>query len=255
MTSAPGAQSSPSALATPGRRATSSISASLERRGRAELARERVLRGDLDVDAAVDRALQLREAAADLVGQHVGAGDHRDAEQHRDRGQHGAQLALGRALAARARSRRVPSGGRGSASCEGRVRRSTMRPSARNSTESAIAAAPASWVTITIVWPNSSTARRSSSSTSRLAFESRLPVGSSANTTAGPRDQRARDRDALRLAAGELVGPVRRAGPRGRRSRSASRARRGRARRRRSGPAAGCSARRSGRAAGCSSGR
>ena len=43
----------------------------------------------------------------------------------------------------------------------------------------------ASWVTITIVWPNSSTARRSRASTSSLAWESRLPVGSSAKTTAG----------------------------------------------------------------------
>ena len=43
----------------------------------------------------------------------------------------------------------------------------------------------ASWVTITIVWPKSSTALRISSSISPPAFESRLPVGSSANTTAG----------------------------------------------------------------------
>ena len=40
-------------------------------------------------------------------------------------------------------------------------------------------------MTMTIVWPNSSTARRSSASTSRLEAESRLPVGSSAKTTAG----------------------------------------------------------------------
>src|SRR4051794_34726048 len=38
---------------------------------------------------------------------------------------------------------------------------------------------------MTTVWSNSSTARRSSCSTSSEAFESRLPVGSSANTTAG----------------------------------------------------------------------
>src|SRR3982751_5325322 len=35
------------------------------------------------------------------------------------------------------------------------------------------------------VWPNSSTARRRRSSTSPEDFESRLPVGSSAKTTAG----------------------------------------------------------------------
>ena len=40
-------------------------------------------------------------------------------------------------------------------------------------------------------------------------FESRLPVGSSANTTVGPGDERARDRDALLLAAGELGRAVR----------------------------------------------
>ena len=38
---------------------------------------------------------------------------------------------------------------------------------------------------MTIVWPNSSTARRRSASTSRPAAESRLPVGSSAKITAG----------------------------------------------------------------------
>ena len=38
---------------------------------------------------------------------------------------------------------------------------------------------------MTTVWPNSSTARRSSSSTSRDEPESRLPVGSSAKMTAG----------------------------------------------------------------------
>ena len=38
---------------------------------------------------------------------------------------------------------------------------------------------------MTTVWPNSSTAWRSSRRTSSLAFESRLPVGSSAKTTAG----------------------------------------------------------------------
>ena len=40
-------------------------------------------------------------------------------------------------------------------------------------------------------------------------LESRLPVGSSANTTAGLWHERAGDRDALLLAAGELRGAVR----------------------------------------------
>ena len=61
----------------------------------------------------------------------------------------------------------------------------TMRPSSRNSVRSAIAAARGSWVTITTVWPTSSTERRSRSRISALAEESRLPVGSSANSTLG----------------------------------------------------------------------
>ena len=60
-----------------------------------------------------------------------------------------------------------------------------MSPSARNSTRSAIAAACASWVTITVVWPSVSTESRSSVRISPLVVESRLPVGSSANITLG----------------------------------------------------------------------
>jgi hypothetical protein len=66
-----------------------------------------------------------------------------------------------------------------------------MRPSARYRTRSAIAAARDSCVTITIVWPSSSTEWRSSSRISAPVDESRLPVGSSANTTSG-RDTSAR---------------------------------------------------------------
>ena len=50
---------------------------------------------------------------------------------------------------------------------------------------SAKPAATGSWVTITIVWPNSSRAARSNSSTSCPLRESRLPVGSSAKTICG----------------------------------------------------------------------
>ena len=60
-----------------------------------------------------------------------------------------------------------------------------IRPSSRNSTRSLNPAAAASWVTITIVWPNSEVALRRNSSSSVPAFESRLPVGSSANTMSG----------------------------------------------------------------------
>ena len=61
----------------------------------------------------------------------------------------------------------------------------TSLPSRRVIRRSAWAAATGSWVTMITVWPNSSTAWRSRASTSALAFESRLPVGSSAKTTAG----------------------------------------------------------------------
>ena len=99
----------------------------------------------------------------------------------------------------------------------------TIRPSARKSTRCAIAAARASCVTMTMVWPYSSTDRRSSSRISWPVAESRLPVGSSAKRTVGPGDERAGDRDALLLAAGELRRPVREPVRRGRRPRRAAR--------------------------------
>src|SRR4051812_24712347 len=52
-------------------------------------------------------------------------------------------------------------------------------------TESACAAATGSWVTITTVWPSSSTTSRRRASTSRPVRVSSAPVGSSANTTSG----------------------------------------------------------------------
>ena len=54
-----------------------------------------------------------------------------------------------------------------------------------NTTRSAAAAARGSCVTITVVWPSSSTASRSSARISPPEAESRLPVGSSANSTVG----------------------------------------------------------------------
>ena len=186
ITRAPADHSSPSALATPGTRPTRSTRRSFERPREAELAREGLPRAQFHVDSAVGGVLEVLEARPDLVGEHVGAGDHRHAQQDRDGRQRRAQLALDEPAQDRPPiMRRVPSGGRGSAPGTGGPGGPTICPSARNRTESAMAAAPASCVTITIVWPKSSTARRSSASTSRLAFESRLPVGSSANTTAG----------------------------------------------------------------------
>ena len=66
----------------------------------------------------------------------------------------------------------------------------------------------ASCVTTMIVTPCS---RLSAASVSMISCEvrvSRLPVGSSASSRLGRVDQRARDRDALLLAAGELAGRV-----------------------------------------------
>src|SRR3954469_11234749 len=60
-----------------------------------------------------------------------------------------------------------------------------IRPSARRMTRSACAAATGSWVTITTVWPSTSTTSRRRPSTSRPVLVSSAPVGSSAKTTSG----------------------------------------------------------------------
>ena len=80
---------------------------------------------------------------------------------------------------------RALAGGRGCRRSSGapRCRRWRRRPG--TTTRSAIVAADGSWVTMTMVWPKSSTARRRSPRISRPDFESRLPVGSSPKTTAG----------------------------------------------------------------------
>src|SRR5262245_8322305 len=71
------------------------------------------------------------------------------------------------------------------ASAVGCSSRPTMRPSARNRTESAWAAAIGSWVTMTTVWPKRRTASCSSASTSAALLLSRAPVGSSAKIAVG----------------------------------------------------------------------
>ena len=82
-------------------------------------------------------------------------------------------------------------------------------PSARNRTRSAIAAACASWVTITVVWPSASTESRSS--VEDLAARRRVEVAGRlvGEHHARARDERAGDGDALLLAAGELGRAVR----------------------------------------------
>ena len=78
-----------------------------------------------------------------------------------------------------------------------------MRPSARNSTWSAKAAELGSWVTMTIVWPYSSTERRMKPSSSLPAAESRLLrlVGEHDRRLGGQRPGRGHP---LLLAAGQL---------------------------------------------------
>ena len=90
-----------------------------------------------------------------------------------------------------------------------RLVRDDARPRAAGSVRRA---APTSfeWVTITSVLPSALTCSSRASTSSALA-ESRFPVGSSSSRTLGRDDERAGDRDALLLAAGELVRPV--AGP------------------------------------------
>ena len=79
-----------------------------------------------------------------------------------------------------------------------------MSPSARNSTRSAIAAACASWVTITVVWP--SCVDRVAQQREDLAAGGRVEVAGRlvGEHHARARDERAGDGDALLLAAGEL---------------------------------------------------
>src|SRR5581483_59313 len=125
------------------------------------------------------------ERLVDRDGENVRAAHHRDAEDDRDRGERRAQLAAEQPRerdagheAARSIAARMSPAGLFGSSC-------TISPSARNSTRSAIVAACASCVTMTVVWPYSSAAERSSSRISAPVCESRLPVGSSAKTTVG----------------------------------------------------------------------
>ena len=81
-------------------------------------------------------------------------------------------------------------------------------PSARNTTRSAYAAAPGSWVTITTVWPRSSTTERRNRSSSVLALRVQRPGRLVGEDDLRTGDQRPCHGDALLLAPGELRGPV-----------------------------------------------
>ena len=169
-----------------------------------------VARRDHRVGALVGLGEDRVERRVDRVGEDVGAGDQRHAERHGQRGQRQPQPA-GQQPAERDPPhavRRRPLG----------RRRCGRRPA--RATRSAYAAASASWVTITTVWPNSSTARRSRSQDllgGRRVEVARRLVGEDHGR---PRGQRAGDRDALLLAAGQLGRAGGSGGRRGRRSRS-----------------------------------
>src|SRR5437762_7669229 len=134
------------------------------------------------VRAGEDRVERLR----DRVGEDEAAAHHRDAEHDRQRRQHRANAAGEQPLESDAGHCPATSW-IASITCawEGRASDLAISPSARKSTRSAIVAATASCVTITVVWPSSSTERRTSWRISPLVAESRFPVGSSAKTTVG----------------------------------------------------------------------
>src|SRR6185312_4287820 len=164
----------------------------VERRDRALVPAHRVrvlhraAAGDGRVGAAVDRLEDRVERLGDRVGEHEGAAHQRHAEHDRDRGEYRAKLARQEPLQ---RDRphvavssfitpRIASSSQWPSS-------RTTRPSSRKRMRSAMAATYGSWVTITIVCPLSVTELRSRSRISVLPARSRLPVGSSANTTLG----------------------------------------------------------------------
>ena len=82
---------------------------------------------------------------------------------------------------------------------------STTRPSARKTTRSAWLAATGSWVTMTIVWPFSSTERRRKDSTSSAGARVEVAGRLVGEDDLGARDQGAGDGDPLLLPAGELA--------------------------------------------------
>ena len=119
-------------------------------------------RGEVDELLAVDDGVRTRvrlaedpvERLLDGVGEDVGAADHRDAEDDGQRGQEGAKLSPRQPL------ERDPGHLPLTSSIAWRISRAeegprsfTIRPSARKRTRSAIAAAWASWVTMTVVCP------------------------------------------------------------------------------------------------------
>ena len=148
------------------------------------------LRGspDVGVDSLVGLGQHGVEGGTDRVGEDDGAGHEGDTEEHREGGGQEAQLASCQLLERESEHRDQPPRVRMRSRTESAVgasRSSTIRPSARNTARSAYEAATGSWVTMTIVWPNSRTAVRMNERISAPVRESRLPVGSSAKMISG----------------------------------------------------------------------
>src|SRR5690606_33764449 len=145
-------------------------------------------RADDGVGAGVGLGVQVAEAAGHRVAEHEGARQEGHAQQDgRAGGQEAPLVGAERLEGGAPHGRQLPSSFIFSStrSAVGAGIWSTIRPSARNTTASAWAAATGSWVTMTTVCAISSTAARRNASTSAPLRESRLPVGSSAKTTSG----------------------------------------------------------------------
>ena len=121
-------------------------------RGPALGALDDLLAGDHRVGLLIRRAEDAVESLLDRVGEDERAADHRHADHDGQRRQQSADLATRDALQRDGDHRAVISSSVARISCaDERPRSRTIRPSARNSTRSAIAAACASCVTITVV--------------------------------------------------------------------------------------------------------
>ena len=193
--------------------------------------------------------------AADLVGQHVGAGDHRHAEQDGDRGQRGAQLALGEA--AEREADHAASSLRWSRICSCDGCSWSIDDLAVGEEQHRVGDRGRAGVVRDHHDRLAEVVDRAAQQLEHVAARVRVEVAGRlvGEHDGGVGDQRACDRDALLPGRRTARSGGGGAGHRGRRCRSASRATRDRRRRRRSAPAGRCSARRSGPAAGCSSGR
>src|SRR5207248_6929543 len=125
------------------------------------------------------------ERGLDRVREHVSAADHGHPEHDRGGGQDRPQLPAEQALQCDARHELRLLITASTSSAVASVSCFTINPSAMKRIRSAIAAARGSWVTITVVCPYASTESRIRSRISPPVFESRLPVGSSANRIVG----------------------------------------------------------------------